>query len=988
MAADQNAPKNPFQDTLNLPKTEFPIRAHAQQKEPEILKRWEESDLYTQASIKNKGGKRFVLHDGPPFANGHLHMGHALSYILKDIVCKAKRMEGYHVNLLPGWDCHGLPIELKVTTEKGIEKDRSSMDRVTFKKYCREFAQQWIAIQDKELKELGKLADYKHAYLTMNPGYEASILRAFATFVEKGYIERKLKTVPWCASCQTVLATAEIEYKDRSDPSLYVLFPLPDQTAQAIFPWLFEKNPKLSLHLAVWTTTPWTLPLNRAVVLNPSAVYQVVQGRTPDEAFIVAKERAQAVCSDVGLPHIELAECDSVVFENRTVQHPFITDFLVPVLLDEMVQIADGTACLHSAPGCGPEDYLLGVKNGLDIFSPLSPDGRYTKGIQPETLEGMSIAEAQGAVIEILKNNNHLLFKGSIKHSYPHCWRCRKGLMFRATNQWFCDLNRHDLIQRALDAIEKITFVPERGKARLHSFISSRSEWCISRQRQWGVPITALICNQCGWSLLNADMIRAVADRVAKEGIEFWDRMTPALLEKENIISGPCTCQVCGNNNPEQFSLERDILDVWFDSGTSSYAVLVNGEVDLGGVPADAYFEGSDQHRGWFQSSLLCGMVLYDHAPMKTIITHGFIIDEHKRKMSKSLGNGIAPDEVMTKFSRDILRLWVAGADFEDDMVMSEKLLVNVSEMYRKIRNTLRFLIANIYDFDITTDAVEVVDMCALDQYALARLHDLSVNVRQAYDAYHFSAVVQSINEYCTNDLSAVYLDILKDRLYVEKPTSQIRRSAQTVLYHILDVLTHLLAPTLSFLAEETSDYYQKGKTESIHLQDFPAVLDVWSHLATTMVKEYPLHQSGPQARESADFVVAKQGQWVMLEMLRTAVLKAIEVRREQGTIKHSYESHVTIWLDPTSKEYELFNVLRQELHQRNEDVLRFLKDWFIVSTVTLVTEPGSLDSSLVEWARVAVEHAHGTKCPRCWRWDLTQHADNLCMRCHSVVGD
>lgn len=976
--------KNPFQDTLNLPKTDFSIRANSAQKEPEILQRWQTEDIYKKTAEKNEGEEKFILHFGPPYANGNLHIGHSLSETLKDILCKAKRMAGFHVPLVPGWDCHGLPIELKVTAELDPEKKGLSVDRATFKKYCRDYAQRWIDIQKGELKEQAIFADYDHAYITMDPGYEASTLRALAAFIERGHIERKLKTVPWCGSCQTVLATAEIEYKDRKDPSLYVLFPFDDKTARVTFPFLFEKKPELTISLAVWTTTPWTLPLNRAVVLNPTAVYVVLQGKEENQAFIVAKDCADKVCAELGIEKVVLSECDSIVFDGKRVGHPFIENFDVPVLLDDIVQIGEGTACLHSAPGCGPEDYLFGVKNGLEIFSPLSADGKYTKGIMPESLEGLSIADGQKMVFTMLGQKSAILHKTTLSHSYPHCWRCHNGLMFRATNQWFCDLSKNDLINRTLTEIEKTTFVPERGKARLHSFIANRSEWCISRQRQWGVPIPAVMCQACGWTLLSTDFVRAVAGHVAQEGVEFWDRMTMDALIEAQVLPEDFACDGCHNHEKNRFTLERDILDVWFDSGASSYAVLAQKPETLG-VPADVYFEGSDQHRGWFQSSMLCGMVLYDQAPMKTIVTHGFVVDEHKRKMSKSIGNVVAPKDVIAKNSRDILRLWVASADFVDDLVISDKLLGNIAEMYRKIRNTCRFLIANLYDFDITTDAVEVEDMLAIDQYALAHLHEIDNTIRAAYDNYHFSTVVQTLNGYCTNDLSAVYLDILKDRLYVEKPDGLVRRSAQTVMYNILDVLTRLMAPVLSFLAEELSDSYQKGKQESIHLQDFTQSLDVWGHLAQELQSDRD-YEGAVQDAGVVTYGLQKRGQWNALTELRDAVLKAIEPKRTAGVVKHSYEAHVTLWLDPASQEGGLINQFVADLKLK-EDFIRFFKDWFVVSHVTFAVDDKGLEASVVPWLAVAVEHAQGGKCPRCWRWDQNDHKDGLCKRCASVLG-
>jgi isoleucyl-tRNA synthetase len=954
---DDKAQKNPFQDTLNLPKTDFSIRANAQVKELEILAGWETDDIAQRAMIKNKGKKKFILHDGPPYANGHLHIGHAMTYILKDIVCKSKRMDGFHAPLVPGWDCHGLPIEHKVTTERGLEKDKSSIDRVELKKWCREFAANWIEIQKVELKELGKLADYKNYYSTMSPGYEASIIRSFATFVEKGYIERKLKTVPWCASCQTVLATVEIEYKDRKDPSIMVLFPLPDAAAHMTFPFLLEKKPNLKISFAVWTTTPWTLPLNRAVVLNPSAVYSVLQGRTPDEAIIVAQALADKVCAQIGIEKVELAECDSVVFDGKQAEHPFVDDLLVPLLLDDMVQISEGTACLHSAPGCGPDDYMFGVKKGLEIFSPLSPDGRYTKGIAPAELEGMAITDGMIWVLRKLTEKGRLLYKASITHSYPHCWRCLNGLMFRATSQWFCNLQKNDLVKKALGAIEKIKFTPARGQARLHAFTENRTEWCISRQRHWGTPITALLCNSCGWSFLDAAFIKKVADRVETEGIEFWDRMSFERLITEGLLDKNFACGDCGNNDSAKFTLERDILDVWFDSGVSSAAVLAKDPENLD-VPADLYFEGSDQHRGWFQSSLLCGMVLFDQAPMHGIATHGYVVDEQHRKMSKSLGNGVAPSDVMKKHSRDILRLWVAAANYEDDVVISEKLLQSVAEMYRKIRNTSRFMIANLYDFDIATDAVPVEKLMELDAYALMTLKQLQDKVREHYDAYNFAAVTHALNNYCTTTLSSMYLDILKDRLYVEQPDGFARRSAQTVLYHILDVMTRLMAPVLSFLAEEISDFYQKGKAESIHLQDF--------------VTEVPHRALDANA-------------WELLETLRESVIKAIEPYREKGIVKHPYEAVVQLQIDASTDQGQALNAFKDALASR-EDAVRFFKDWFIVSDVQFVDALAESAPSSLAWAGIAVDRAQGVKCPRCWQWTASSHEAGLCVRCNDVL--
>lgn len=949
---------NQFQATLNLPQTSFPIRANAAEREPEILQQWENDQVAKKAMQRNKGNKKFILHDGPPYANGHLHMGHAFNNILKDITCKFKRMTGHHVPLVPGWDCHGLPIELKVAAELGQDIKK---DRVAFKKACREYAAGWVQIQKDELKDLGKLADYDNAYITMHPTYEASILRSLATFVEQGYIQRKGKTVPWCASCQTVLATAEIEYKDRKDPSCYVAFTLDDRDARMTFPFCFEKDEQLVISCVAWTTTPWTIPLNRAVVLNPTAVYVVLQGKQEHEAYIVAKDLAASFCATLGITMTVLAECDANALQGKCARHPLSDTQCVPVLLDEAVVLGEGTACLHCAPGCGPEDYLLGKKNGLEIYSPVASDGRYTAEIEPKELVDMPVAEGQFWVLKKLAERGKLVHKASVMHSYPHCWRCHNGLIFRATDQWFCDLQKNDLVTGALKEIEQMSFVPEWGKARLTAFVGNRSEWCISRQRQWGVPIVALQCSACGHAHIDAAMIRKVADKVALEGVEYWDRVTMHDLVSDGVVVA-LKCARCSATALENFTLERDILDVWFDSGVSNMAVLKDVQRDLA-FPADVYLEGSDQHRGWFQSSLLCSMVLNGKAPTKTFVTHGFIVDEHKHKMSKSEGNGVAPQEVIQKYSRDILRLWVASADFEGDVVISEKLLGNVAEVYRKIRNTCRFMLSNLYDFDYEKDLVVVDKLTPLDCYALSRLHDVYKEVMDAYDAYKFTQVVSIINNYCAQDLSAVYLDIVKDRLYVEGKESLLRRSAQTTLFYILDTLTRLLAPILSFAAEDICSHYQSGVSgASIHLQDIREPLNVWA--------------LKPDLKQ----------QWQALEQLRNAVVKAIEPHRASGTVKHSLEATITLFLEPGTPQAELIKAF-VDSNLTSATCGQFFIDWCIVSDVTFVQSEQGLEATDAPWIKILVQRVHGEKCPRCWHWSVTDHAQKLCKRCEKVVG-
>ncbi|MBD3231424.1 isoleucine--tRNA ligase [Candidatus Dependentiae bacterium] len=989
--------KNPYQDTLNLPKTEFSIRANAAKKEPEILDKWKEDDLYLKTWNKNKEEKKYVLHDGPPYANGNIHMGHVLNKVLKDFVTKFKRMSGYHVPVKPGWDCHGLPIELKViadfnkTSENKKQQTKwNSEEKLALKKACREYANKWINIQKKEFENLGVVMNWNNPYITMNPKYEANILRAFAMFVDGGYIQRKGKSVPWCASCQTVLATAEIEYKDRKDPSIYVLFPFSSDISKKLFPEVIQVNPDLNINFLIWTTTPWTLPLNRAVVLSNVAQYVLLKHPEKNLAFIVAKDLADKICSILGIEKDILAIFSSNIFEGKKVKHPFIQNLQVPVILDDSVLLDEGTACVHTAPGCGPEDYFIGVKNNLEIFSPLSADGKYTLGIEPKDLEGMSVRDGQIWVLKKLTEKNRLLHKANIKHSYPHCWRCHTGLIFRATDQWFCNLQKNNLIPETLKTIESIDFIPAWGKKRLDSFINNRTEWCISRQRIWGVPIPALLCKKCDNAYISKDFIEKIATNVEREGIEFWDKTTIEQMQYQKIVPTDFKCEKCNNSDLSDFKKETDILDVWFDSGVSHYAVLDQDPKNLG-VPADIYLEGSDQHRGWFQSSLLSSMIINKKTCTKEIITHGFVVDAKGYKMSKSLGNVILPDQVINKYSRDILRLWVASSDYHGDISISENILKNVSEVYRKIRNTCRFMLSNLYDFDPLKDAVEYEQLLKIDQYALANLFELNDKVLSSYNQSDFAAVYYYLNNYCSNQLSSLYLDISKDRLYVEKAGGHLRRSAQTTIYLILDVITHLMAPIMSFLAEELSDYYQRVKTKSIHLQSFLFVTNIWELLSK---KEIPSHLKAihPYVNladlQAFSDIVKMRLFWNILEQLRDAVLKELEQKRQQGIIKHSLGAKVEIFIEPSSDQKQQIDKFLVILKDSKESVDRFFKDWLIVSKCDFVNHKENLSKTDFDWIYVKVSRADGVKCPRCWQWEKTDHENGLCSRCYNILNN
>lgn len=944
MAATSSEEKVSYKDTLNLPQTEFPIRANAKQDDPELIKRWEKEGLYSKAFHAHKDGTPFIFHDGPPYANGNIHVGSAYNKILKDIATKSRRMAGHHVPVTPGWDCHGLPIEHKVTQEK------PGLTPVELKKACRAYAVHWVAVQKEEFKRLGVIMDWDRPYLTMNYDYEAAILRAFGSFVDQGYIERKNKTVPWCPHCKTVLATAEIEYYDRKDPSIYVLFKLDQGAVDQQWPALVGQP----VFLAIWTTTPWTLPLNRAVLIRPGTSYSIV--RINGRLCMMASDLVQKIVSQLENATTEEVlrfNADALIALHARAQHPFI-DMTVPIIASETVQLNEGTAFVHCAPGCGPEDYEIGVKHKLEIFSPISMAGTYEKGIQPAALEGMPVADGQGWAIKELMAKDALLYKTSIKHSFPHCWRCRNPLIFRATKQWFCDLSKHDLKEKAIAAVDTVQMLPSVGANRLKATLEGRLEWCLSRQRVWGVPIPAVMCRSCDYTYITSTLVEEVAKGVEKEGIEYWDRVQPAALVPEGFA-----CPVCKGTD---FKKEQDILDVWFDSGVSHYAVLLHNK-ELG-FPADLYLEGKDQHRGWFQSSLLTALVLEGRAPSKTILTHGFTVDAQGKKMSKSLGNVVTPEQMIEQLGTDGLRLWAASIDYADDAVISPVLVENVKEVFRKIRNTCRFLLSNIYDYDHVTDAIEVDNLLPLDRHALYELARINTMLRDAYERYDFTAVAHILGEYSTTQLSAFYLDILKDRLYVETPDGIKRRSAQTVCWYILDTLTRTMAPILSFTAEQLSDFYQKDKKESIHLQTYADLSDVMK-----------------------SFDASEEQVWTSLKELRSAVLKAIEGLREKGIVKHSLEAEVTLAWNAELRNGKTIGQFLADVAkkgaQRKEE---FLKEFFIVSRVDLVAPSAQLAPSEYPGLFVNVAHARGTKCPRCWHWEESTHVHGLCKRCQSIV--
>ncbi len=930
-----------FKDTLNLPRTDFPLRGDSKVNDPLMLERWEREGLSAKVMSCNSGSAKFILHDGPPYANGSIHLGHAYNKILKDIIAKAHRMMGFHVPLVPGWDCHGLPIEHKVLT------DQPGISGEVLKKACRTYALRWVHAQRDEFKRLGVLMDWQHPYITMDPLYEASIVRAFAALVREGYVERKNKTVPWCFSCKTTLATAEIEYQDRTDPSLYVLFELSGEDCVRLFSKI--KGP---LYFVVWTTTPWTLPLNRAVWLKNGAQYQriTVDGKEVIVAESLAPAFVALMCGR-STCEVQLGETFSAeIFEKARVYHPLVRSRFVPIIMEPSVSLEEGTACVHCAPGCGPLDYEVAVKNGLEIFSPLSADGRYTSGIEPVELEGMTITQGQEWVTNKLVADGMVLNVGTIRHSYPHCWRCHKGLMFRATPQWFCNLAHKKAKERALEAVEKMAFFPAQARSFLRATIENRWEWCLSRQKAWGVPIPALVEQEGTGTFVDPTLIEYVAQKVEKEGIEFWDRVTIDDLVKEGVVPASI--------DANRFRKESDILDVWFDSGVSHYAVLAQ-RPELA-FPADLYLEGIDQHRGWFQSSLLTGIMIKGEAPMRAIITHGFTVDEKGRKMSKSLGNVVAPQQVIDSVGTDGLRLWVASVGLEGDALLSDRLLQNVGQVYRKIRNTSRFLLQNLYDFDFARDAIVPERLEPFDRYAIRQLLLLQQRVLQAYKQGNPTAVYNLLNEYCTVEVSSFYGDVVKDRLYCEKADGLLRRSAQTTFWYILDTMVRLAAPIMSFAAEQVADYYQPSGRTSIHMQRFADLAVLEKLFVGVDLGEY-------------------DAQWQLFKEMRSSVLKLIEAKRAEGVLGHSLEA--AILLAPSSSLKGLTVA---------GDLSVFLPMFFIVSSVAIQESTDGLVSTGVDGLCALASRAPGVKCPRCWQWEdgAGSPADSrgLCRRCVRVL--
>jgi isoleucyl-tRNA synthetase len=920
-----------YKTTLNLPKTDFPMKANLKDLEPRTILRWKEQGTYGRIQEKNKGKKTYILHDGPPYANGHIHIGHALNKILKDVIVKYKSMQGFLSPYVPGWDCHGLPIEHQVLKSLGPKKE--TMSQAEIRKLCREYAAKFIDIQRDEFKRLGVFGDWDNPYLTMDYPYEAAIVRELGKFVGAGSVYKGKKPVYWCGHDETALAEAEVEYADHESPSVYVRFNLPD--AGKTIPSLIGKQ----TGIAIWTTTPWTLVANLGIALHPEFDYVAVEA--DGQVLILAESLHRQSMEKFGIKdYCILEKFKGKKLEGLKARHPFIDrDSLV--ILGDHVTLEAGTGAVHTAPGHGQEDYEVGLKYGLDVYAPVDQKARFTK--EAGIFVGENVHKANKGVIALLREKHALLAEEKLVHSYPHCWRCKNPVIFRATEQWFISMQKNELLKKVLENANTVTWVPDWGKDRFLSMVQNRPDWCISRQRAWGVSIVAFTCKDCGTLLLDKGVIDHVADIVEKEGADIWFTKTPAEL----LLSGT-SCRKCGKKDLEK---EMDILDVWFDSGVSQAAVLKQrSELSW---PADMYLEGSDQHRGWFQSSLLASVGTTGKAPYKTVLTHGFTMDGQGKKMSKSAGNVVAPQEVIDKYGAEVLRLWVSAADYRDDVRISPEILAHLAEAYRRIRNTSRYLLGSLSDFDPEKDRVADKDLLEIDRWAMHRLQKLVQRVEKAYDEFEFHVVFHSLHNFCAVDMSSFYLDILKDRLYTARTASVERRSGQTAMHAVLSTMVRLMAPVLSFTADEVWGYMnESAATTSVFLAGFPGV----------------------EEKYIDDELEAR---WNKIIAVRGEAAKVLEALRRDKKIGHSLDAGVTLYVAPEL--FEFLNTYKKDL--------AFI---FIVSSVSLAPEAGApadaFTSDVVKGLRIAAGPATGMKCGRCWMYTETVGAvkehPEICGRC------
>ncbi len=928
-----------YNKTLNLPKTKFPMKANLPQKELQIQKVWNELKLYDLIQEKNKNKRKFILHDGPPYANGNIHIGHALNKILKDIIVKYKSMSDFSVPFVPGWDCHGLPIEFQLFKKLGISKNE--IERVKFRRKAAEYALKFVKVQREEFKRLGIFADWENPYLTIAHSYESGTIRVFKELVKKGYIYRGLKPVYWCLSCETALAEAEVEYMDHSSPSVFVKFALTEESLSLLGKEKFTFLPSV----LIWTTTPWTLPANQALCFHPEFDYAVTHcevSSDKEDVLIVAKDLLPSLMDKIGVKKYKIIK----VLKGKELtgikcRHPFLEKISVGVV-DNFVSLEEGTGVVHIAPGHGQEDYAVGLRNNLPIYSPVDEKGKFTKEV--ELFSGRNVWECNSEIVEKIKELGNLLYTEEIVHSYPHCWRCKNPVIFRSTEQWFMQVDKNNLRHIVFAESGKVNWIPSAGEKRMKAMVENRPDWCLSRQRYWGIPIPVFYCQGCNEPLLSEEAIEKVEQLFGKEGSDSWFIRKP-----EEILSPEIKCQKCGK---KIFRKEEDILDVWFDSAASSEAVLK--ENDFLSWPADLYLEGSDQHRGWFQVSLLISCALQNKAPFRSVLTHGFVVDGEGKKMSKSLGNVIAPQEIIKDYGADILRLWVSSENYSEDIRLSDEIVSQSVDTYRRIRNTIRYLSANLSDFNVE-QKVPYEELEEIDKWALHKLQKLIGDVICGYQEYQFHRVYKLIHNFCAVELSSFYLDVLKDRLYTFSADSGERKSAQTVMFDILLNIVKLLAPVLSHTCEEVWPYlFQKEK--SVFLSDFPL-----------------------ENKESENNGLEEK--WEKILKVKGIVTRALEKARGAKIVGNSLEAKIEIY----TADADWYQFL-----QENKNVWTTV---FIVSQVNFFNREGSSDAysdgNLLP-LKIVVSFALGKKCVRCWNysecvWEDSSHPQ-LCQRCLKVV--
>ncbi|MBU1864357.1 MAG: isoleucine--tRNA ligase [Candidatus Omnitrophica bacterium] len=942
-----------YKDTLNLPKTSFPMKANLSQKEPSILKKWADEGLYAAIKTKSKGKPKYILHDGPPYANGNIHVGHVLNKVLKDIITKYKTMRGFDSFFLPGWDCHGLPIEHQLFKELKITKEQ--IEQYIFRRKARDYANKYVKIQREEFKRLGVFGEWETPYLTMNYEYQASIIESFAKLYVDGYIYKGEKPIHWCSSCETALAEAELEYANKVSDSIFVRaqvdLSLFKDMARA-YSKLKKYSEKHTLYILIWTTTPWTLPANVAIALHPDYEYVLFEESKSGDMYIIASDLIDSVTETIGMKGKVRDKIKGSQLEKVAYQHPFL-ERNSGTILANFVSNTDGCGCVHIAPGHGQEDYEVGLKYDLPIISPVNEKGEFTGEFQPA--QGVNVFKANAIVLDLLKKNGHLMAHSTITHSYPHCWRCKQPVIFRATKQWFLNIEHKNLRQRLIDTVKdekKTTWIPHWGQNRILGMLESRPDWCLSRQRYWGVPIPILYCTECEHEYFSPELITQLIEKVKKDSADIWFK-----LSADELVPDGAACSNCKSKT---FKKEHDIIDVWFDSGVSHQAVLKNNK-QLN-YPCELYLEGSDQHRGWFQTSLITALSLDNAPPFKTVVTHGFAVDGAGKKMSKSAGNVVVPRDVMKTYGADILRLWVSSCDISQDVRVSDDILKQMADAYRKMRNTLRFLIGNLNDFNYKTDKIAFDKLDGVDKWALGKCLLLVEEVERNYDTFRFHQIYRLIYNFCVIEMSSFYLDILKDRLYTARSDSFERRSSQTAMFYIVRNLVKILAPILSFTTEEiwSAMTIEKG-VASVHCADWPG----------------SYHELIDQ--KTID-------DWDRLAAVRNQINPLIEKKREQNIIGSSLEAKV-----------ELF-VTSDELYEFLQNYHQSLPLVFIVSHVSLHKSTTQeiaqcdtvFDANEKPLYRVVVSKAAGDKCIRCWNYSKDIGKDSahpmLCPKCTDAV--